>query len=48
MDTVLCDWGLEMAGVQEARHVYFYAVLAVGDETRREYLETAYRLGKEF
>ncbi len=25
MDTVLCSWGLRMAGVKEARHVYFYA-----------------------
>jgi NAD(P)H dehydrogenase (quinone) len=48
MDTILCDWGLKMAGVQEAEHVYFYAVLAVDDETRREYLQQAYRLGKEF
>jgi hypothetical protein len=37
-----------MAGVQEAEHVYFYAVLAAGDETRREYLRRAYRLGREF
>ncbi len=28
MDTVLCDWGLKMAGVKEARHAYFYAVIA--------------------
>jgi NAD(P)H dehydrogenase (quinone) len=48
MDTILCDWGLRMAGVQEAEHVYFYAVNAVDDETRRDYLRTAYRLGKEF
>jgi NAD(P)H dehydrogenase (quinone) len=48
MDTILCDWGLKMAGVQKAEHVYFYAVLGVDDETRREYLRTAYRLGREF
>jgi len=48
MDTVLCDWGLRMAGVKEAEHVYFYAVLAVGDEQRRAYLEEAYRLGRDF
>ena len=48
MDTVLCDWGLKMAGVKEARHVYFYAVPAVGDEARRAYLEEAYRLGRDF
>ncbi len=32
MDTVLCEWGLKMAGVKEAHHAYFYAVVAVGDE----------------
>jgi NAD(P)H dehydrogenase (quinone) len=48
MDTVLCDWGLKMAGVKEAHHVYFYAVVAAGDEARREYLQEAYRLGREF
>lgn len=48
MDTVLCDWGLEMAGVKQAEHVYFYAVLAADDEGRRAYLDQAYRLGKDF
>lgn len=48
MDTILCDWGLKMAGVQEARHVYFHAVQSVGEAVRREYLETAYRLAKDF
>lgn len=48
MDTVLCDWSLKMAGVKEAEHVCFYAVLAVDDATRHEYLERAYTLGREF
>ena len=48
MDTVLCDWGLKMAGVEEARHVYFYAVVAADDAQRRAYLDEAYRLAKEF
>jgi NAD(P)H dehydrogenase (quinone) len=48
IDTILCDWGLEMAGVKQAEHVYFYAVLAVGDEARRAYLQEAYRLGRDF
>jgi NAD(P)H dehydrogenase (quinone) len=48
MDTVLCDWGLRMAGVKEAHHTYFYAVVAAGDEKRRAYLDEAYRLAKEF
>ena len=38
MDTVISSWGLKMAGVKEARHVYFYAAVAAGDEKRREYL----------
>ena len=48
MDTVLCDWGLKMAGVKEAHHAYFYAVTAASDEQRQEYLQEAYRLGREF
>lgn len=48
MDTVLCSWGLRMAGVKEAQHKYFYAVVAADDEQRRGYLEEAYRLGRGF
>jgi NAD(P)H dehydrogenase (quinone) len=48
IDAILCDWGLKMAGVKEARHVYLYAVGAVDDATRRGYLDLAYRLGKDF
>lgn len=48
MDTVLCDWGLKMAGVKRADHVYFYAVVAAGEEGRRAYLQEAYRLGRDF
>jgi NAD(P)H dehydrogenase (quinone) len=48
MDTVLCDWGLKMAGVKEARHAYFYAVVAADDEQRQAYLHEAYRLARDF
>lgn len=48
MDTVISSWGLQMAGVKEARHVYFHAVVAAGDEQRQAYLDEAYRLGREF
>lgn len=48
MDTVISSWGLQMAGVKEASHVYFYAVVEAGDEQRREYLDEAYRLGRNF
>jgi NAD(P)H dehydrogenase (quinone) len=48
MDTVICDWGLKMAGVKQAEHKYFYAVLAADDEQRRAYLDEAYRLARDF
>ena len=48
MDTILCDWSLKMAGVKETEHVYFYAVVASDDATRKTYLERAYALGKGF
>ncbi len=48
VDTILCDWSLQMAGVKETQHVYLYAVSAVDEHTRLEYLDLAYRLGKDF
>ena len=48
MDTIICDWGLTMAGVERAEHVYLYAVGAVNASTRAGYLDLAYRLGREF
>jgi NAD(P)H dehydrogenase (quinone) len=48
MDAVQCDWSLKMAGVKRAEHVYFYAVTAIGEEARRDYLAQAYQLGKDF
>ncbi len=35
-------------GIQDLEHVFFYAVHDVDDETRKGYLESAYRLGKAF
>ena len=48
MDTVVCDWGLRMAGVQSTEHVYFYAVLEAGAAGRAGYLERARALAREF
>ncbi len=48
MDTILCDWCLKMAGVQETEHVYLHAVVAVDDTTRRQYLDHAYELANAF
>lgn len=48
VDTVICDWGLKMAGVKSAEHVYLYAVVAADDARRGQYLDRAYRLGRDF
>lgn len=48
MATIIDDWGLRYPGVKKVEHIYFYAVSAVDDDTRRSYLERAYHLGKEF
>jgi NAD(P)H dehydrogenase (quinone) len=48
IDAILCDWGLKMAGVKKAEHVYLYAVGAVDPATRLGYLDLAYRLGRDF
>lgn len=48
MTRIIDDWGLRYPGVKNVEHVYFYRVPAVDDETRRGYLQQAYRLGKEY
>ena len=48
MTRIIDDWGLRYPGVKKVEHVYFYGVPVVDDETRRGYLERAYKLGKEF
>jgi NAD(P)H dehydrogenase (quinone) len=48
MRTVIDSWGLRYPGIQHVDHIYFYAARAVGDKTRNEYLQRAYRLGSDF
>ena len=48
MAKIVDEWGSRDPGIPEVEHVYFYAVFAVDDETRKGYLEKAYLLGKEF
>jgi putative NADPH-quinone reductase len=48
MDTVVCEWGLKMAGVERADRHYLYAVVAADDDQRRAHLDEAYRRGREF
>jgi NAD(P)H dehydrogenase (quinone) len=42
------DFGFRYPGIETVEHVYFYAVGAVDEETRKGYLREAYRLGHEF
>jgi len=49
MQTVMVHAGLkDVCGIQNAEHTFFYGVGAVDKEILKKYLETAYRLGKEF
>ncbi len=48
MTWLIDDWGLRYPGVKKVEHVYFYRVPVTDDETRRGYLERAYKLGKDF
>jgi NAD(P)H dehydrogenase (quinone) len=48
MARIIDDWGLRYPGVKKVEHVYFYRVPVTDDETRRGYLEQAYKLGTDF
>ena len=48
IERLVDDFGFRYPGIEQVEHVYFFAVGAVGAETRREYLQQAYRLGHEF
>lgn len=48
LSLLIDDWCLRYPGIQEVDHLYFYAVGAVDDTTRTEYLAAAHWRGKEF
>jgi hypothetical protein len=48
IERLVDDFGFRYPGVEQVEHVYFYAVNAADEATRREYLHRAYRLGHEF
>jgi NAD(P)H dehydrogenase (quinone) len=48
IERLVDDFGFRYPGIGAVEHVYFYAVGAVGEERRREYLQQAYRLGHEY
>jgi NAD(P)H dehydrogenase (quinone) len=48
MRVLIDEFGFHYPGIEKVEHVYFYAVYGADDETRRGYLDRAYRLGREF
>ena len=48
MTVITDDWGLRYPGVQNVEHVYFYGMSTSGEAERRDWLDRAYRLGREF
>ena len=48
MTQIIDNWGLRYPGVKKVEHVYFYRVPVTDDDTRRGYLEQAYKLGTDF
>jgi NAD(P)H dehydrogenase (quinone) len=48
MKLLIDDFCLRYPGIKQVEHEYFYAVHGADDETRRAYLERAYRLGAGF
>jgi NAD(P)H dehydrogenase (quinone) len=48
IERLVDDFGFRYPGIERVEHVYFYAVGAVDEATRREYLQQAYRLGHEY
>ena len=48
IERLVDDFGFRYPGVEQVEHIYFYAVGAGDEQTRREYLQQAYTLGHEF
>jgi NAD(P)H dehydrogenase (quinone) len=48
MHKLIDVYGFKFPGIHDVQHVYFYAVFAVDDAARKQYLENAFQLGKEF
>jgi hypothetical protein len=42
------SWGLQYPGVKKVEHVYFYGVLFSNGDTRGDYRNRAYELGRGF
>lgn len=46
MEKTIDNWSLKYPGISEVDHIYFHSILSVSTETRKKYLETAYRKGR--
>ncbi len=43
-----CDGIFDVRGIHDVKYPCFYGVHAAGEKGRKEYLQEAYRLGKDF
>jgi putative NADPH-quinone reductase len=43
-----CDGIFDVCGISNVEYPCFYGVQVVGDKGRKEYLQQAYHLGKDF
>lgn len=48
MAALISEYSLQYPGIKRVQHEYFYAVHGADDAKRRDYLERAYKLGREF
>jgi NAD(P)H dehydrogenase (quinone) len=48
MKKLIDEWSLLYPGVKTVEHVYFYAVHGADEATIKQYLDTAYQLGRQF
>lgn len=48
MSVLIDEFSLRYPGIKRVQHEYFYAIYGADDATRRQYLERAYALGRDF
>lgn len=48
MELLIDSWGFRYPGIRRVEHTYFWSVPSVDPDTRRRYLDEAYRLGHDF
>ncbi len=48
MKLLIDEYALRYPGIKRIEHEYFHAVHGADEDTRRAYLDCAYRLGRDF